>query len=525
MKVPPRDRDGSVTEVSRLTDRLSALDTSFLYMEEPTTAMHVGNVSVFQAPPEGFDYDRLIALIRERIAYVPRFRQRVRSVPGHLGNPVWVDDEAFDLGYHVRRSALPRPGTDEQLRELVARVQSRRLDRRRPLWEMYLVEGLSGQRFAIISKTHHALVDGVSALDLSQVILDTDPEEHDRPPDVWRPAREPSTIELVAGAVGDALLHPRGALETVRSGVLDVRSSIGRVAGLAGGLAGGVLALARAAASSAPASPLNAEIGEARRYATVDLSLEDFRAVRAAHGGSVNDVVLAVVSGALRAWLQTRGEAVAGHTNVRALVPVSVRTESHSGALGNRVASYLVDLPVGEPSPVMRLHQVSYRMKAHKDTGQAVGARGLVGLAGFAPPTLHAAGARVASSLSRRWFNLVVTNVPGPQQPLYAGSARMLASYPVIPLAKGQAVSIALTSYDGGVYFGLNGDRDAMPDLAVLAQCLRDSLAELLDTSRPRQPARRSVSAAAASRGRAKPSTSKANGAASRTSAKGRTGA
>ena len=469
-----------------MPDRLSALDTSFLYMEEPTTAMHVGNVSVFQAPPEGFDYETLVALIRERIVYAPRFRQRVRTVPGRLGNPVWVDDESFDLGYHVRRSALPRPGTDEQLAELVARVQSRHLDRHRPLWEMYLVEGLSGGRFAIISKTHHALVDGVSAVDLSQVILDDQPDDRGAKPVAWRPSREPTRIELVAGAVGDVVRHPLGVVDTVKSGLGDARTVLGRAVGIAGGIAGGLLAVARAATSSAPTSPLNAEIGEARRYATVDLSLEDFREIRAAHGGTVNDAVLAVVSGALRAWLQTRGEAVTAHTTVKALVPVSVRSETHSGALGNRVASYVVDLPVGEQSPVMRLHQVSYRMKAHKDTGQAVGARGLAELAGFAPPTLHALGARVASSLSRRWFNLVVTNVPGPQQPLYAGVAKMLASYPVIPLAKGQAVSIALTSYDGGVYFGLNADRDAMPDLEVLAQCIRDSLAELRDASRPR---------------------------------------
>ena len=463
-----------------MADRLSPLDVSFLYFEEPTTPMHVGSVAIFQAPEEGFDYERLVQLIKDRIAFVPRYRQRVRWVPGRIANPVWVDDEHFDITYHVRRSALPRPGNDEQLFELVARVQSRRLDRNRPLWEMYLVEGLSDDRFAIITKTHHAVVDGVGAVDIGQVILDTTPEGRDTPQDTWRPAPEPSWAELVAGAVGETVRRPTAVVETVRSGLSDIRSVAGRVLGAAGG----VLAMARTAARSAPETPLNADIGEQRRYAAASSDLDDYRRIRKAHGGTVNDVVLAVVAGALRAWLLTRGESVSSFTSVRAMVPVSIRGGTPDAALGNQVAAYLVDLPVGEPSAVMRLHQVSYRMKAHKETGQAVGAEALVGLAGFAPPTLHSLGARVASGLSKRWFNLVVTNVPGPQQPLYAGGARMLSAFPVVPLAKGQAVSIGLTSYDGGVYYGLNADRDAMPDVGVLAQCIEDSLAELLDTVR-----------------------------------------
>ncbi|HEX6919795.1 MAG TPA: wax ester/triacylglycerol synthase family O-acyltransferase [Actinomycetes bacterium] len=463
-----------------MADRLSPLDVSFLYFEEPTTPMHVGSVAIFQAPEEGFDYERLVQLIKDRIAFVPRYRQRVRWVPGRIANPVWVDDEHFDITYHVRRSALPRPGNDEQLFELVARVQSRRLDRNRPLWEMYLVEGLSDDRFAIITKTHHAVVDGVGAVDIGQVILDTTPEGRDTPQDTWRPAAEPSWAELVAGAVGETVRRPTAVVETVRSGLSDVRSVAGRVLGAASG----VLAMARTAARSAPETPLNAVIGEQRRYAAASSDLDDYRRIRKAHGGTVNDVVLAVVAGALRAWLLTRGESVSSFTSVRAMVPVSIRGGAPGAALGNQVAAYLVDLPVGEPSAVMRLHQVSYRMKAHKETGQAVGAEALVGLAGFAPPTLHSLGARVASGLSKRWFNLVVTNVPGPQQPLYAGGARMLSAFPVVPLAKGQAVSIGLTSYDGGVYYGLNADRDAMPDVGVLAQCIEDSIAELLDTVR-----------------------------------------
>ena len=463
-----------------MPDRLSALDVSFLYLEEATTPMHVGGVSIFEVPEGGFDYDRLVALIKKRIAFVPRYRQRIRWVPGHIASPVWVDDEHFDVTFHVRRSALPRPGTDAQLRELVARIMSRPLDRKRPLWEMYLVEGLEHGRFAVLSKTHHAMVDGISAIDIGQVILDVTPEPRATGPDTWRPAPEPTGLELVAGAVGDLVKRPTAALDTVRNGVGDLQHALGQLAGAAGG----VLAMVRTVAKTAPSGPLNVEIGEQRRYATADTRLEDYKRIRKAHGGTINDVVLAVVSGALREWLMTRGEAVGVGAMVRAMVPVSVRTEALAGASGNRVSSYLVDLPVGEPSPVMRLHQVSYAMAGHKETGQAVGADALIGVAGFAPPTLHALGARVGSSLSRRLFNLVVTNVPGPQFPLYAGGAELLTTYPVVPLAKGQAVSVGLTSYNGGVYFGLNADRDAMADVDVLAQCLVDSLAELRGTVR-----------------------------------------
>jgi diacylglycerol O-acyltransferase len=464
-----------------MADRLTPLDVSFLYFEEPTTPMHVGGVAVFREPADGFDLEQLVELISQRIAFVPRYRQRVRWVPGRLANPVWVDDEDFDVSYHVRRSALPRPGTDLQLAELVARVQSRPLDRSRPLWEMYLVEGLSDGRFAVISKTHHAMVDGIAAVDIGQVILDTTPARRDPPADTWRPAPEPSWVELVAGAVAETVRRPTAAIDAVRGGIGEVQHTLGRAVSAAGGL----LAAAHTAARSAPDSPLNAVIGEQRRYATATFDLDDHRRIRKAHGGTVNDVVLATVAGALRAWLLTRGEKVSTSTTVRALVPVSVRSADDGGqATGNRVSSYLVDLPVGEQSPVMRLHQVSYRMQAHKETGQAVGAEALAGLAGFSPPTLHALGARVASGLSKRWFNLVVTNVPGPQQPLYAGEARMLAAYPVVPLAKGQALSIGLTSYDGKVFYGLNADRDAMPDVGVLAQCLGDALGELLEATR-----------------------------------------
>ena len=478
-----------------MPDRLTALDASFLYMEGATTPMHVGSVMVFQPRNGGFDYDRLVSLISDRISLVPRYRQCVREVPGRLANPVWVDDEDFDVSYHVRRSALPRPGSDDQLQEFVARIQSRRLDRRRPLWEVYLIEGLAGGRFAVVTKSHQALVDGINALDIAHVIVDGTSDGVDGTSDIdepvtrtWRPAREPSDVELVASAFVDAVRRPSQIADNVRGVITDVKA-VGRPVFSAVGAI--VSTVARTAVRPAPVSPLNAEIGEARRYVIVGMDLADFRTVRNrlslghyADEVTINDVVLATISGALRSWLLTRGEAVHGASTVRAMVPISVygtEDTDSSGRPGDKVTACFVDLPVGEPAANMRLHQIAFAMRQQIEGGHAVGAESLAGLAGFASPTLHSMGARLGSAVSRRVFNLIITNVPGPQQPLYVGNARMLSAYPVVPLARGQAVSIGLTSYDGGVYFGLNGDRDAMPDLDLLGQCLVDSLADLLE--------------------------------------------
>ena len=462
-----------------MADRLSSLDVSFLYLEEPTTAMHVGGVSMLRRPADGsFDYDRLVELISERIGLVPRYRQKVKRVPGHLGNPIWVDDQDFDVTYHVRRSALPKPGTPDQLRELVGRLMSRQLDRNRPLWEIYLVEGLAHGEAALVTKTHHAMVDGRSAMDIGALILDVTPEPRQTDPDDWSPDREPGRIELVAGAVIDLVRRPVAAADTVRSGVMDAKVNAGKV--LRG--VGGLLSAARVTIRAAPSSPLNVTIGEQRRFGMAATELDEYKRVRKSHGGTVNDVVLATVAGAIRAWLLTRGEPVTPATTVRAMVPVSVRPAGTDGDGGNKVSSYFVDLPIGEPNPVVRLHQVSYAMKAHKESNQSMGAEAIVAMAGFAPPTLHQLGARLGSSMTRRLFNVVVTNVPGPQYPLYAAGAQMLSVYPVVPLAKGQAVCVGLTSYNGGVFYGLNADRDAMPDIDVLAQCIEESLAELVST-------------------------------------------
>jgi diacylglycerol O-acyltransferase len=330
----------------------------------------------------------------------------------------------------------------------------------------------------VLSKTHHAVVDGVSAVDIGAVILDDTPEPRDTVPDEWQPAPEPGWHALVVGALAETVRRPRSLVDSFRVGMADVEHTANRAFGA---LSGVTAAAMRTMARPAPSLPLNGPISAQRRFATADTALDTYRRIRAAHGGTVNDVVLAAVAGALRTWLLTRGEPVRASTSIRALVPVSVRRPDEKGSLGNRISSFLVDLPVGEPNPVVRLQRISDAMQAHKDSGQAVAAEALVGLAGFAPPTLHALGARVASSMSRRVFNLIVTNVPGPQVPLYATGARLLTAYPVVPLAHGQAVAIGVTSYDGGLYYGVNADRDGMPDVGVLAQCLVDALDELAE--------------------------------------------
>lgn len=465
-------------------DRLTPVDSSFLYLEGPVTAMHVGSVLVFQTPEEGFDYETLLDLVANRIAYVHRYRQRVRQVPAGLGGPVWVDDTEFDLSYHVRRSGLPRPGTREQLAEFVARIQSRLLDRDRPLWEIYLVEGLEDDQFALVTKTHQAMVDGVHGLDMGQVILDESPTDVVPIAQTWSPSPAPSDVELITRSALSTVTSPRRLWDGVRGGISDLRHTGARVAEV-GKQAG--TALVRTAASPAPHTPLNTTVGSARRMQLIDLDLEDFRSVRHRRFGAgdlehvtVNDVVLATLTGALREWLMTRGEPISTSSTVRAMVPLSVQDAEIDSHVGGPVVAVFVDLPIGEPSAAMRLQQVSYRMGKQLSDGRAIGAVGLAGLAGFAAPTLHSMAARAASAMSRRVFNLVISNVPGPQQPRYAGPARLLASFPVIPLAQGQALAIGLTSYDGRVYLGLNADRDAMPDLAVLADCIDSALAELV---------------------------------------------
>jgi WS/DGAT/MGAT family acyltransferase len=467
-----------------MPSRLTTLDASFLFLDRETTPMHAGGLAIFTPPEGGLDLEQLIRLVRQRLPFVPRYRQRVRNIPFGVARPVWVDDENFDISYHVRRSALPKPGTREQLDELVARIISRRLDRDRPLWELYLIEGLQDGQVAIVSKTHEALVDGVSAVDIAQVLLDETPEVPATPGDTWQARREPRGVELLTEAVAEIAARPGAAIDALRKAGSDATSIVQRV----GGKVGGALSTVAAVARPTPASPLNVEIGAQRRFASIDMPLADVKQVRAVLGGTVNDAILAVLSGGLRSWLLARGQGVSQGDVLRAMLPVSIAIPAHEGdSLGSKVAATIVDLPVGEPDPAVRVQQVSYQMAQLEENDHFVGASNIADIAGFGPPTLHALGARLGASLTRRVYNLVITNVPGPQHPLYAAGARMTAAYPVVPLGVGQALSIGLTSYDGGVYLGLFADRDALPDLDVLVACLHDARMELVERCEERR--------------------------------------
>ncbi|MDN7122700.1 wax ester/triacylglycerol synthase family O-acyltransferase [Nocardioides sp. ChNu-153] len=481
-------------------ERLRSRDMAILATDSTTSPLHNATLEIFDPGESGFDHERLVALIGDRITFVPRYRQRLLTVPGHLATPVWSDDLRFDLAYHVRRSAIPRPGTLEQLLELVARIVSRPLDRTRPLWEVYFIEGLEDGRVAVLSKSHQILVDGMETVDLGQVLLDVSATPKVMEPDEWEPARRPTNPGLVADALRDTLTEPSALLANGRVlGQSVARRTLGvrrRLTSLAGPLAplGGPLA-AQPPVSESPITP--AALSQQRRVAGVRTSLADHRRVREVHGGTVNDVVLATVAGGLRNWLMARDQRIGPQSKVRALVPMSViDDELEATSLGTQIQGHLVDLPVGEASPVVRLHQVSYSFKAHGETGRAVAANRLAGIAGFAPTTFHALGTRVAlGELGSRRFQLTVTNVPGPQFPLYAAGARMVATYPVPPLLPRHALGIGVTSYDGHVYYGVTGDRDVIDDLDIFAQCLRDALDELVDTAsdtRPRAPRGRS---------------------------------
>lgn len=474
-----------------MVDRVRPRDLAFLTEESGETPLHNATIEVFEpetADGEPFDHQRLVALIQDRLAFVPRYRQRVQTIPGRLANPVWVDDENFDLGFHVRRSALPRPGTHEQLLELASRIVSRSLDRNRPLWEMYFIEGLQGGRVALLSKTHQALVDGVHTVDLGQLLLDASPAPRRFEPDDWMPRSTPSPGRLVSGALTDTLTDRATALATARSTSLALRRTAEERTRRTRSFLGAVTG--RRPRSG---SVINGPLSQQRRVVTVETRLEDYRKVRAAHGGTINDVILATVAGGLRSWLMTRAESLGGIRQIRAVVPVSVIDEElEATSLGSQIAAHFVDLPVSEPSPVVRLHQVSYSFQAHKETGRSVAANRLAGIAGFAPTTFHAIGSRVAADELRRGYQLSITNVPGPQAPLYAAGARMLTSFPVPPLVPGHPLAIGVTSYDGGVAYGITADRDWVPDADLLGICLRESLDELLDVSTGgRQRARR----------------------------------
>lgn len=451
-------------------DRLSALDSTFLNFEHPHAPMHVAGLYLFEGEPQVAGRPGLLGLFRtveERLPEVPRYRQRVVEMPLGIAHPVWADDPDFDLSYHLRRAALPRPGGMRELIEYVARIHARPLDRRRPLWEMYLIEGLEDGRMALYSKVHHAMVDGVSGIDLATILLDLDPMG--RPP--AQPAR-PTPAALPSGAELTRELIADGAGRLVRSALGALRNPQ-RVPRAALRSLGGAPDLRRLAGllRPAPQSPINVPVGAARRISLVSIPLARAKAVKNALGGTVNDVVLAVVGESLDHFLQHRG---IPHVEeiYRVMVPVSVRDETERSTLGNRVAAIFVDLPVGPMPARRRLAAVSSAMHDLKERRQAVAADRLVGLAGWAPATLHGLAGRLEYA-HQRILNTVVSNVPGVQFPIYAGGARLLEAYPLLPLSANVALVICVTSYDGGLYFGLIGDYDALPDLDIIAGGLR----------------------------------------------------
>ncbi|HEY4096812.1 MAG TPA: wax ester/triacylglycerol synthase family O-acyltransferase [Baekduia sp.] len=460
-------------------DRLTAVDASFLAQEGPASHMHIGGIVLCEGPAPRFE--EMLDHVRTRLHLVPRYRQRLAQPPLETGRPLWVDDPTFNLEYHVRQTALPAPGSEEQLMRLVARLMSQQLDRSKPLWEMWIVEGLDDGGFAVITKTHHSLIDGISGVDLATVMFDLTPipVEPPHPDEAWQPHPEPTGVELVAGgAIGLARVAAgavAGALGIVRNPQASLRAL--------GVAAEGVGEVAWAGLNPAPETPLNVPIGPHRRYAVVRNRLEDFKVVKNAFGGTVNDVVLTVVSGALRDWLHSRGVRTEG-LELRALVPVSTRASHETNTLGNRITAMRGPLPVYIDDPIARLRAVKASMDGLKESKQAVGAEVLAGVQSFAPPTILAQASRL--NFSTRLFNLIVTNVPGPQLPLYVRGREMLDVFPVAFLPKDHALAIAIMSYNGQMNFGLLGDYDALPDLDRIADGIEAALAELVALAKRR---------------------------------------
>jgi diacylglycerol O-acyltransferase len=409
----------------------------------------------------------------------------VREVTLGLARPVWVDDPDFDITYHVRRSALPSPGSDAQLHELVSRLAGRPLDRTRPLWEMYLIEGLERNRLALFIKSHQALVNGMTALEIGHVVADRTRRPAEVGEDIWLPSREPSNSQLIIDAVTEFLARPGQELSNLRSTVGEVVTNAGERAQLGRRAA----ELARTVTRrNAPDSPLNTTVSRHRRFTVASAPLAEFRRLRARYDCDVNDVVLAVVAGALRNWLLSRGEPVPSGMSVRAMAPTSVYPDADMVSSGpgqaiSEVAPFLIDLPVGEGNAVVRLSQIAHATESHSAAASLVEARTIVTLSGFPPPTLHAMGTRVATRFPPRQFNLLMTNVPGPQSQMYIAGAKLLETYAVPPLLHDQVLALGVTSYNGMVYYGINADRDAMSDVEVFPELLAESLDELIESA------------------------------------------
>ncbi len=457
-------------------ERLTGLDTSFLHMERAGAHMHVASTIIFEgSAPSHQEFRDHIA---SRLHLVPRFRQKLRFVPLDQGRPVWVDDPYLNLDYHVRQTALPAPGSEEQLRNLAARVFSQQLDRSKPLWEMWLVEGLHDGRFAIVGKSHHALVDGVSGVDITTVLfdLDAEPQGSPSPAPPWLARPEPTDLELLSDAWRERLTSPKEIARGFRAALRGPRQVLRGV---------GATSKMIGAGMAAPSSVFNVEIGPHRRFAITQADLAELKRVKDAHGGTVNDVILAIVAGALGKYLRARGHDTEG-LELRVMVPVSVRAEEEHGALGNRISAMMAPLPVWCEDPVERLHILTEQMGDLKSSGQAVGAEILTKLTDFAPSTIASQAARLQPA--QRFFNLVVTNVPGPQFPLYVLGRKMESIFPMVPLARRQALCIGIMSYNGQVNFGLIGDYDAMADLDSFALDLEAATEETIASAgKPRR--------------------------------------
>ena len=458
-------------------DRLSGLDASFLHLEDDSAHMHVASVIIFEG--EAPEYNDMLAHIERRLHLVPRYRQKLAFVPFAQGRPRWVDDPHLNLRYHLRHAGLPAPGTEQQLQALASRVFAQPLDRDKPLWELSLVDGLEGNRFAVLAKTHHALVDGISGVDILTVLFDTSPEPAAPadPGNSWIPRPTPTGAQLLGEALVERATVPAEAARSFRALLRAPRA----VAREAVETAAGVGAMAWAGLNPAPTTPYNRPIGPHRRFTWVRASLDDVKAIKNELGGTVNDVVLTVVAGALGRHLRRRGVSTE-NLELKAMVPVSVRPEDHHAPdLGNNVAAMMAPLPVWCQDPYARQQIMRESMEHLKEGGQAVGAQALTELTGFAPATIMGQAARLMSR--QRFFNLVITNVPGPQIPLYLMGRQALDPFPLVPLAKNQGLGIAIMSYNGRMDFGLVGDYDVMYDLDKLAEDLEESLAELAEAA------------------------------------------
>jgi WS/DGAT/MGAT family acyltransferase len=453
--------------------RLGPQDASFIYLETPSVHQHVGGVAILDPStrPDGkLTYDDLLEVIGSRIHLAPRFRQKVLVPPLAVARPVWVDDPNFDLTFHVRRAALPTPRGRQELIDYVQRVFSRPLDRTKPLWEAYIIEEMENELSAVITKVHHAMVDGLAAIDIASTMFDFSPEVQILTPPPWNPEPEPTRADLFRDAVREQVTNPVSSLVQLGQRTLQTPSRVLRqvtdvVEGLLDVMGAGVLA---------PPSPLNRKVGPNRRFGMTEAPVQTFKDIKNALGGTVNDVVLATVAGALHRLFRSRKEPTRDRT-LRAMVPVSVRTEDQSG--GNRVSSIFVDLPIGPIGAKKRLALIRDATKHLKESHYAVGAEFIMNVGMWAPPTIHAAAARLAAR--SRVINLVVSNVPGPQIPMYIGGAKLLAQYPFMPIAESMGLSIAVTSLAGTMAFGVTADWDTLPDIDNLVEGIDEALGEL----------------------------------------------